>query len=271
MAFQGFPSNVRATAVPDPFFNSLLAEIEDAAELKVTLRAFWLLGQQRGPLRALAEAELLNDPTLLQGVKFLGGNPQEQVRRGLVLATARQTLLRVPAAGPEGCRYLLNTAANRRQLARQGAAGDKPESDNRAQFDPEESAATPEPAGGNRPNIYALYEDNIGLIGPQMAAYLQEAEASYPESWIAAAFDIAIRENKRSWNYIAAILRRWAAEGKIDLAKAGGGGPAAVEPPGVGVKAGAALWPGERIEHGKPGGHSAADRRPRYPEDYQRR
>ena len=260
MAFQGFPANVRATAVPDPFFNSLLAEIEDAAELKVTLRAFWLLGQQRGPLRALAEAELLNDPTLLQGVKFLGGNPQEQVRRGLALATDRQTLLRVPAAGPEGCRYLLNTAANRRQLARQGASRDKPGTDNRAQFDPGEASA--EPAAGGRPNIYALYEDNIGLIGPQMAAYLQEAEDSYPESWIVAAFDIAIRENKRSWSYIAAILRRWAAEGKIDLDKAAGG-PAAAEQPGVGVKAGAALWPGERIEHGKPGRHSAADRRPR--------
>ena len=270
MAFSGFPSNVRATAVPDPFFNSLLAEIADVAELKVTLRAFWLLGQQRGPLRALSAAELLNDPTLLQGVTFLGGNPQEQIRRGLALATDRQTLLRVPAAGTDGPRYLLNTAANRRQLARQGAAGNTPGTNNQSQFDHEESAAAPEPAAANRPNIYALYEDNIGLIGPQMAAYLQEAEDSYPESWIAAAFDIAIRENKRSWNYIAAILRRWAAEGKIDLEKSAAGAPPAAEP-GVGVKAGAALWPGERIEHGKPGGHSAADSRPRYPEDYQRR
>ena len=268
MAFNGFPANVRATPVPDPFFNSLLAEIEDAAELKVTLRAFWLLSQKRVALRALSEEELLNDPTLLQGLKSLGGNPPETARQGLAQAVARKTLLRVPAAGGDSPRYLLNTAANRRHLARQAADGAAAVQANGAQFDPVEPAA-PEPAAGNRPNIYALYEDNIGLIGPQMAAYLQEAEDSYPENWIAAAFDIAIRENKRSWSYIAAILRRWAAEGKIDLAESGDNAPAAA--PGIGVKAGAALWPGERIENGKPGRHPAPDRRPRYPEDYQRR
>lgn len=260
MAFNGFPANVRATPVPDPFFNSLLAEIEDAAELKVTLRAFWLLSQKRVAVRALSEDELLNDSPLLQGVKSLGGNPQEMVRLGLAQAVARKTLLQVPAAGAECPRYLLNTAANRRYLARQAADGAAPVPSEGAQFDPVEPAA-PEPPAGNRPNIYALYEDNIGLIGPQMAAYLQEAEDSYPESWIAAAFDIAIRENKRSWSYIAAILRRWAAEGKIDLAKSDGSEPAAA--PGIGVKAGATLWPGERIENGKPGRHSTADRRPR--------
>ena len=67
--FDGFPRDVRATPLPDPFFNSLLEEIEDAAELKVTLRAVWLLGQKRGRFPTLAEAELLNDPTLLKGVK----------------------------------------------------------------------------------------------------------------------------------------------------------------------------------------------------------
>lgn len=267
MPFNGFPANVRATPVPDPLFNSLLAEIEDAAELKVTLRALWLLRQKPGPLRALTESELLNDPTLLQGVKALGGNsqdPREQVQAALARAVSRQTLLRhspEPGSRAASPRYLLNTEYNRRQLARRPAQTGPP-------LSPEPDSTEP-PAAANRPNIYALYEDNIGLIGPQMAAYLQEAEDSYPALWIAQAFDLAIRENKRSWAYISAILRRWAAEGKINSTKPAGNPPPAA--PGIGVKAGASLWPKERIENGKPGRHPPPDRRPRYPEDYQRR
>lgn len=267
MPFNGFPDGVRLTPVPDPFFNALLAEIEDVAELKVTLRAFWLLAQQRGPHRSLAEGELLNDPTLLQGLQAMGGDPQEQAQAGLAQAVARKTLLRCPAAAgsSDRPRYLLNTAANRRHLARQrdGTAPGPKEEPPVAPGDLDAPAA----AAATRTNIYALYEDNIGLIGPQLAQYLQEAEDRYPERWIADAFAIAIRENKRSWSYISAILRRWAAEGRIDLAKPGDNEPAAA--PGIGVKAGAALWPGERNENGKPGRHSAPDRQPRYPEDYQ--
>lgn len=263
MPFNGFPANVRATPVPDPLFNSLLAEIEDAAELKVTLRALWLLRQKPGPLRALTEAELLNDPTLLQGVKALGVNstdPREQVQAALAQAVARQTLLcHSPESGrAAGPRYLLNTEYNRRQLARRPDKTEPP-------LPPEPDTPEP-PAAADRPNIYALYEDNIGLIGPQMAAYLQEAEDSYPALWIAQAFDLAIRENKRNWGFISHVLRRWAAEGR-------GGFRENTEPTqqqsGVGVKAGASLWPKERTENGKPGRHSTPDSRPRYPEDYQ--
>ena len=46
-----------------------------------------------------------------------------------------------------------------------------------------------------------------------MAQYLQEAEERYPETWLKAAFAQAIRDNRRSWSYIAGILRRWAAHG----------------------------------------------------------
>ena len=261
MPFNGFPDGVRLTPVPDPFFNALLVEIKDVVELKVTLRAFWLLSQERGAIRALVEGELLNDPTLLQGLQGLGGDPPEQAQAGLAKAVARKTLLRCPAAAgsSESPRYLLNTAANRRHLARQGD-GTVPGPNNEPPLPPGD-LDTPAAAVATRTNIYALYEDNIGLIGPQLAQYLQEAEDSYPERWIADAFAIAIRENKRSWSYISAILRRWAAEGRLDLAKSEGIEPAAA--PGIGVKAGAALWPGERIENGKPGRHSAPDRRAR--------
>ena len=72
MSFEGFPSNVRQTPIPDPLFNHLLEEIQDLGELKVTLRAIWLLGQKRGAFRSLTEEELTRDPTLLRGVRPAG-------------------------------------------------------------------------------------------------------------------------------------------------------------------------------------------------------
>src|SRR5216117_216696 len=65
-----------------------------------------------------------------------------------------------------------------------------------------------------RPTIYSLYEQNIGLLTPILAERLQDAEGRYPLDWIEAAFEEAVTNNKRSWRYIERILERWAAEGK---------------------------------------------------------
>jgi DnaD/phage-associated family protein len=66
----------------------------------------------------------------------------------------------------------------------------------------------------NRPTIFALYEQNIGPLTPLIADTLKDAEATYPQSWIAEAVQIAVEVNKRNWRYIEAILRRWTTEGK---------------------------------------------------------
>jgi DNA replication protein len=63
-------------------------------------------------------------------------------------------------------------------------------------------------------NIFALYEQNIGMITPMMAEKLKDAERLYPPQWIEEAFEIAVTLNKRNWGYIARILERWASEGK---------------------------------------------------------
>jgi DNA replication protein len=63
-------------------------------------------------------------------------------------------------------------------------------------------------------NIFALYEQNIGMITPMIAEELKEAEKLYPPQWIEEAFKIAVTLNKRSWRYTARILERWAREGK---------------------------------------------------------
>jgi DNA replication protein len=63
-------------------------------------------------------------------------------------------------------------------------------------------------------NIFALYEQNIGMITPMIAEELKEAEKLYPPQWIEEAFKITVTLNKRNWKYIARILERWASEGK---------------------------------------------------------
>ncbi len=259
---------MRATPVPDPFFNSLLEEIEDLAELKVTLRMIWLLGQKRGQARYVSEKELLADTTLVRSLANAGGDPQQQIRHGLALAVTRGTLLRQSSnEAPEDRFYLLNSEENRRRLANRGT-------DFRPTDFPRDGVPAGHPvdrsrSGTNEVNIYDLYENNIGTFGPLIAQQLAEAEDRYPPNWIEEAFKTAINENKRSWSYIAAILRRWAAEGRGQQTEKRDASPGAL--PGVGLKAGATLWEGDGRQHGEPGRHSEEDDRGGHPRSRQRR
>jgi DnaD/phage-associated family protein len=64
------------------------------------------------------------------------------------------------------------------------------------------------------PDIFTLYEQNIGMLYPMAAEELRDIEKLYPASWIRDAFKEAVLHNKRSIKYIAKILERWSAEGK---------------------------------------------------------
>jgi len=58
--FAGFPSGKGLyVPVPEAFFTALLPQIEDTAELKVTLHLFWLLARKQGNPRCVSEGDLL--------------------------------------------------------------------------------------------------------------------------------------------------------------------------------------------------------------------
>ena len=205
-AFSGFTGSTLYTPVPNPVFGPILEQIQDLAEIKVTLRGLWLFHRKRGAHRAVSLDEFLADRSLRKGLSSEGKDVEEEIRRGLRLAVTRGTFLTHRLDGTRSV-FLLNTEAGRRTLARldagdvevpleigDGSAGDVPDLE--------------------RPNIFALYEDSIGSLSPLLAEELKEAEARYPESWLREAFGIAVAENKRSWRYVSGILRRWAAEGK---------------------------------------------------------
>ena len=234
MAFAGFRPGTLYTPVPNPVFGPLLEQIQDLTELKVTLRGLWLLHRKRGWPRMVSLEEFLEDQALIRGLNCSGNDPGREIKRGLEQAVARQTFLNY--AGPPGEEagyYLLNTESDRRALDQL----------NRGRSPAPEDLGLPtghgsvEPAGP-KPNIFALYEDNIGILTPILAEELKEAEDLYPWRWVCEAFQIAATENRRRWGYISAILRRWAEEGKDD---------------------------------GKSGRNSKKDNRQKYLEDYQRR
>ena len=56
------------------------------------------------------------------------------------------------------------------------------------------------------------------MLPPLLAEELREAERTYPYDWIEEAFRLAIRQNKRRWSYIRAILERWQSDGKGEQA-----------------------------------------------------
>jgi DNA replication protein len=193
--FSGFPpGKVRSVNVPEPVFTDLVPIIDDLDELKLTLHVLWRLGQQQGKVRYLRRADLAADQMLLAG---LGDSPGEALAR----AVERGTLLRTHTIEGEVSEeiYFANTPKGRAAVEAI-ARGEWP--------DELESAG--------RPNVFALYEQNIGLLTPLIADELREAEQTYPAEWIEEAFREAVSLNKRSWKYIRAILERWRTEGRGD-------------------------------------------------------
>ncbi len=209
MSFGGFPPRVRYTPVPNTVFGPLLEEIDDLPELKCTLRVIWLLNHKRGYPRLVTLDELQADRTLIHCMPDEGVAGHVEVERALTRAVHRGSLatgLLKGQARPQRV-YVLNSEPHRRIL--QGVAN----------LDvPQAAEATQEPEGDRelRPNVFALYEDNIGIISPMVAEDLREAEQLYPASWIEDAMREAVAQNRRSWRYIQRILERWEREGRSD-------------------------------------------------------
>jgi len=200
---------MRFTSIPNLFFSELLPAIDGLAELKVTLHIFWLLSQKKGSPGYVSFKELSGDGTLLGGLKSLGQEAGESLREGLKRAVARGTLLHV-AVEQDGKRddlYFMNTDQGRRAV----------EKIRGGQLELGVTVLPAEPPSEvERPNIFVLYEQNIGSLQPLIAEQLKDAEQTYPGEWIEEAFQIAVEQNKRNWAYVRAILERWATEGKDD-------------------------------------------------------
>lgn len=199
--FTGFPNSGLATAVPNTFFSRVLPEVTDAAELVVTVYVFFAAGQTKARRpHFVTKRELEADAGLLRALANLsGGHDGEALARGLEAAARRGTLVRANANGDE--LFAVNTPANARALERLATDGVRIEE------------PLPAASGEAAPDIFALYEENIGAITPLIADDLKDAEQRYPAEWVRNAIREAAELNARSWRYVSAILRRWETEG----------------------------------------------------------
>jgi DNA replication protein len=207
--FKGFPARAKFTAIPNAFFSALLPQISDLAELKTTLHIFQTLYQKRGYPRFTTYKELLVSKSLMSSLA--GKSPPEKaLRQALEMATKRGTIIHIVLdrdGTPEDV-YLLNTASDR-QAAAKIQNGELTLSGLKVKEKPYVETEAP-------PDIFTLYEQNIGMLTPIIAEELKEAMKLYPESWIRDAINEAIALNKRSWRYIERILERWSTEGRGD-------------------------------------------------------
>jgi DNA replication protein len=205
--FKGFPEGkVHLTPVPSPFFTDLLPHMDQLGEVKLMLYIFWRLDRMEGVFRYLRLADLLADEKFLQGMGETAEVAQVAVDNALVQAIKRGTLLQASLDSESGPQviYFLNSPKGRAALrAIQNGT-----------FRMTAETLEPAPPVSEPPNIFRLYEENIGPLTPLIADQLTDAEQTYQPAWIEDAIRIAVEKNKRNLHYIFAILERWRQEGK---------------------------------------------------------
>lgn len=191
-------------ALPAAFFSELLPAIDNLAELKLTLYCLSAIQQKEGNRRYMRLAELESDETLARALALEAGQPSAVLRRALNRAVDRGAFLEAAIDAGAGVERLYIPNDERGQSLYQQIQ--------RGEWRP--SAADDIEVLPPRPSIYALYEENIGMLTPMIVDAIKDAEATYPRDWIEAAMRLAAEGNKRNWRYIRAILARWGQEGR---------------------------------------------------------
>ena len=174
---QSSSSRMKTDFIPLPgsFFTQMMPKIQDLAELKTALYVAYLILRKQDRRYFITYKELLShEPMAAMG--------EEILRQALDSAVKHGALLHSTSNINGVLEDVYSLTADSHQLP--------------------------------TVNIFALYEQNIGVITPIIAEELKEAEKLYPPQWIEEAFKEAVTLNKRSWKYIARILERWASEGK---------------------------------------------------------
>ena len=196
-AFKGFPEGkVHLTPIPEPFFEQLLPRINHLGELRLTLYAFWRLDHVEGVFRYLVRADFLQDENFMHSLGKTHAQAEAALDDALQRVVARGTLLEY-----QSC-YFLNSPKGRAAIRAIESGQWKP------------GLQAPANPIQEPPNIFRLYEENIGPLTPLLGEALAEAEDTYPADWIEDAIRIAVEKNKRNWRYVEAILARWQREGR---------------------------------------------------------
>jgi len=159
-SYAGFMIRDEVVALPAELFESLLLEIDDLSELKLTLFSLSAIQQKEGGYRYLRYDELRANKRLMASLQTaddarrasdtLDGALERAVRRGTLLEAL------VDRQGRQRRIFTLNDRDGQK-IHRQLAAGEwMPSGDDEIEILPP------------RPTLYGLYEDNIGLLTPMI-------------------------------------------------------------------------------------------------------
>jgi len=175
-------SKTGSVSLPDSFFTQVMPRIENLVELKVVLHVAHIILRKQQSSAHRSEGSVTSSELAAEISRRLPDLGQLELRQTLDSAVQHGALSRSTSNMNEVLEDVYSLTID--------------------------SGETP-PA-----NIFALYEQNVGIITPMIAEELKEAERIYPPEWIEEAFREAVALNKRSWRYISRILERWASEGK---------------------------------------------------------
>jgi DnaD/phage-associated family protein len=201
--FEGFTGKSKLNIhIPEEFFTRVLPLFDDPDELKCMLLVFWYLQAREENTGYVTRVEMLADPVVAEvfGVesKTLEKNFAAAIEKGVkhaVLLTARL----------DNEEYIfINTPRGAALL--QGL--------NSGSWRAKETGLPAISLADERPNIFTLYEQNIGVLTPIIADTLVDAEKTYPVEWIEEAMKISVERNARNWRFIEAILRSWKEKGR---------------------------------------------------------
>lgn len=199
--FQGFEeSKKRFSSLPDQFFSELLPAIDDINELKITIYMLWSAYTQGDYGTAFRIKDFLLDQILIGGLQAAKPDKESVVEASLAQAVKRGSVIRVD--GNEAV-YFINSPRGRQ-------AAKLLEEEHTLESEKEPKATL----DIIQPNIFRLYEENIGPLTPIIADELRDAQETYPLEWIEEAIQLAVKNNVRRWKYILSILARWQEEGK---------------------------------------------------------
>lgn len=179
--------------VPGTYVSQVVRHVSDAAEFKVTLLVFYLLSGTREYPGHVTRSDVMMKASSLLGMD------EPECAAGLEAAVGRGVFLTssLAAEAGGGVAYFANIEADLEAIEQFKAGTRQGHRD----------AASVE-------NIFALYEENIGIITPIIAEELRDAQRTYPAEWIEDAFREAVKGQKRNWKYISRILERWRVEGR---------------------------------------------------------
>ncbi len=209
--FEGFPARMQFTSVPNLFFSQLMPEINDIFELKLTLHIVRLIYEKKGYPRFVSYRELHTDSGMRESLREDGKEFSGILGQALGQAEERGTIIGLDFErdGESERLFFLNTENDRSAI----------EKIRDGNLEIKGLRVSKKPASGvaeKLPDIFKLYEENVGMLSPMVADWLKDAEKAYPESWIRDAIKEAVSLNKRNWRYIDKILENWSAEGRGD-------------------------------------------------------